>query len=318
MTAPLLLPLPSGADPAFTTALPDEAVRRFGPAAAGFPGGLLPPLPPQPVGVPRRRLNLPFAVLLLASGYDVADGLDFIAMDAFQRVFWLQRQSEWEPYTLQYAPVRITQGDLADPQYFDFIAGVQASAVATAMRAGQQTFKEYCGEECPPGGGGPGAGEGIPEGYRLTTRDPALQDNAALPARYEARLGDALYRRIAVDGFRGTVFGGPAPLGPGASPAELIAGVRALLRVFVDNGFCINAEASDPVGGPDGAGFTFTIRLDGPATLWALQSMAARRAELYPVYTGLASAGFLRACGRQASCSFAWTESTVTERITVV
>lgn len=78
---------------------------------------LLPGPPPLPVTVPRRKLEQSFAVLLMRSGYDVADSLDFTAMDTFQKQFWLQRQSEWEGYRQQYSPLTVTQVQLMLSQY---------------------------------------------------------------------------------------------------------------------------------------------------------------------------------------------------------
>lgn len=60
----------------------------------------------------RRALDQRFAVLLLRSGYDAVDALDFIPMDNFQRIFWKLRQSEQEPYNFQYDPLKPRVGDL--------------------------------------------------------------------------------------------------------------------------------------------------------------------------------------------------------------
>lgn len=106
-------------------------------------------LPPEPVAFPRKVLDQRFAVLLLRSTYDAVDALDFIAMvgpgtssvsgmtllatksssstcdcdihkhcgtklayslqDQFQIQFWKTRQAEYEPYLLQYSPIRVRQ-----------------------------------------------------------------------------------------------------------------------------------------------------------------------------------------------------------------
>ena len=57
-------------------------------------------------------------------------------MDQFQIKFWKSRQAEWEPYTFQYAPLKIEQGKLTDPLYFDFISYVQFQTVAREIPAG--------------------------------------------------------------------------------------------------------------------------------------------------------------------------------------
>lgn len=91
---------------------------------------------PEPVKLPRNRLNQQFAVLLMRSVYDAVDALDFVSMvslpalssaewslaalkrkrvtlnllqSEFQANFWKYRQSQYEPYTLQYSPIRIKQ-----------------------------------------------------------------------------------------------------------------------------------------------------------------------------------------------------------------
>jgi hypothetical protein len=43
---------------------------------------LLPGMPPEPVGLPRRRLTPAFAVLLLRSGYEAAEALRYIPVSA--------------------------------------------------------------------------------------------------------------------------------------------------------------------------------------------------------------------------------------------
>jgi len=78
---------------------------------------------PQPRQLPRRRLDLDFAVLLMRTSYSAADELDFMPIDLFQKRFFLLRQDEWSSYRDKVG--RTMQGDLADPNYFDFISYCQ-------------------------------------------------------------------------------------------------------------------------------------------------------------------------------------------------
>lgn len=181
------------------------------------------------------------------------------------------------------------------------------ATITTSMRNGMQTFKEYCGEECPAGTDGE---------YKLITRDPSLQDNQLLPSKFEALLGMKIYSDLR-EGFRGVQFNAPPPAAPNCSTDDLVGGVRALLQVFVDQGFCINADVSNVTEGALPGSCSFSVKLDGPCTLWALQSIASRRSNLYPVYDALTVAAFLRASGRSAACSFAWSSTGVTEEWTV-
>jgi hypothetical protein len=72
---------------------------------------------PKPPKILRPRLNQDFAVLLMRSSYSVLDDLDCVAMDQFQRDFFLIRQAEYEPYVQELGVGFVKQGDLADPYY---------------------------------------------------------------------------------------------------------------------------------------------------------------------------------------------------------
>ena len=84
---------------------------------------------PKPPKVLRRKLSLDFAVLLMRSSYNALDQLDCVAMDQFQRDFFLIRRSEYEPYIKTLGPGVVQQGDLTDPYYFDFISFAQYETI---------------------------------------------------------------------------------------------------------------------------------------------------------------------------------------------
>jgi hypothetical protein len=73
----------------------------------------------------RRKLSQDFAVLLMRSSYNALDELDCVAMDQFQRDFFLIRSSEYQDYTMALGAGMVKQGDLTDPYYFDFISFAQ-------------------------------------------------------------------------------------------------------------------------------------------------------------------------------------------------
>jgi hypothetical protein len=79
----------------------------------------------KPPKVLRRKLSQDFAVLLMRSSYNALDELDCIAMDQFQRDFFLIRSSEYQDYTKALGDGMVQQGDLTDPYYFDFISFAQ-------------------------------------------------------------------------------------------------------------------------------------------------------------------------------------------------
>lgn len=74
---------------------------------------------PEHIGIPRKRMEITWAVALMRLSYSAVDDLDFVPMDEFQKDFFLFRQDEWLEYR-GYHP-NVMQGDLADPLYFDFI-----------------------------------------------------------------------------------------------------------------------------------------------------------------------------------------------------
>lgn len=75
----------------------------------------------------------------------VADDLDFVAMNKFQKDFFLLRQSEWDRYRKDLP--NLQQGDLSDPAYFDFISFCQHATLAAEMSQGSQVFEELVNAE---------------------------------------------------------------------------------------------------------------------------------------------------------------------------
>lgn len=75
---------------------------------------------------------------------------------------------------------RIKQGDLTDPDYFDFISFAQYASVAAAMRNGRDIFEERIGAE----------GE-----KQTVQRNPDFSDNGKLPEEHSRRVGDRILVR---------------------------------------------------------------------------------------------------------------------------
>ena len=46
---------------------------------------------PAHVGIPRKRIEPTFAIQMMRNSYNVVDDMDFVAMDEFQRTFFLFR-----------------------------------------------------------------------------------------------------------------------------------------------------------------------------------------------------------------------------------
>ena len=252
--------------------------RRLAARASALPS----PSPPsfaQPdvVRVPRARLNLKLAVLLLRSSYAAVDELDFVPIDAFQIAFWKRRAAEQEGYMALIAPLRVQQGDLEDPLYFDYVAFAQCLVIGQLMLKGEQVFQETVDAEGT---------------VRTVRRDAALRDNALLPEAYAQRVGDAVFAGLR-DGFEDEAFGGPPACAGANDFACALEGVQALLRVFVARGFAFSGEVLDA----DAERRSFRVRLGGAANLWALQALAARNSSPSCEFVGFTLAAFLRASG---------------------
>ena len=189
-----------------------------------IPQGFSLPLPPDPVRFPRAPLDIKLAVLLLRSTYETVDAMDVMAMDTFQINFWKSRQSEWEPYTQQYSPLKIEQGKLTDPLYFDFISYTQFKVVSKEIPRSQSVFEERSGAEGTT---------------KVVRRDATLSDNKVLPAVLAQRLGDTIYARVRY-GFEGTDFDAPEPSFDGDVDSA-VGGMRKLVNSFVRKGYALKS-----------------------------------------------------------------------------
>ncbi|KAF8072881.1 hypothetical protein HT031_000541 [Scenedesmus sp. PABB004] len=305
------LALPRAAQAAVPDVAPAPGLAGALARALPFPlAGL--PLQPEPVRFPRGNLDQRFAVLLMRSGYDAMDALDFVPRQTFEANFWKLRQSELEGYNLLYAPLRMRQGDLTDPLYLDFISFAQYAAISQEMRRPAHVFQEYY-EDCQ----GVGDDEPCESGTRTVTRPPQFDDDAALPQSFFRVAGDLIYDGLR-NGFRGEQFGGPPPAPRGADVAALAAGAGALLDVMVGRGYALRAEVGDvapaPGGGPGGG---FTVRVTGPCNLWSMAALGARRALVTNAYDVMAVDAWLHASGRAGAFELQLTESGLEERWTV-
>lgn len=254
----LLAPFPSSSCQP-TRASPDVAYQ----LDDGF-GSFILPLPPAPVQFPRKSLNRKFAVLLMRSAYDAVDDLDFVPMDKFQVKFWKLRQSEVEPYTLQYSPLKVKYGDLTDPLYFDFISFAQFATISNVMKTGEVVFQEKLGAD----------GD-----LRTVRRDASIMQNSLLPTAFTEKAGNLIYQRI-LGGFEGESFDAPGPCAPTADSKCLIKGINKLLQVFIDQGYALNANVEEVSSENYNQGLKLRVRVQGNATLWGMRTLASRGASV--------------------------------------
>ena len=65
----------------------------------------------------------------MQSSYNALDDIDVAAMDQFQWGFNLIRQAKWASYVGSIGSTGVQQGDLCDPNYFDFISFAQYATI---------------------------------------------------------------------------------------------------------------------------------------------------------------------------------------------
>lgn len=261
--------------PAAQAMMPKDMV----PALSGLPvpgGSLLSKLLEdrvrvQPQLLLRSKLEQDFAVILMRKSYSIADEMDFYPMDKFQKDQFLFRQNEWEKYLEDMAGTR--QGELSDPAYFDFISYVQYATLGAEFQDARQVFEELIDANGTS---------------RVSTRDPALSDNKALPELHSQRVGDAVLAWIKE---RYTDNG---PMVPGElTAAALNKNVQKILNIFQINGYMLLSELEPKSNG-------VKVTLTSPATLWSQQMLRKRRdpANAFEVKTILA---YLRQSGVPAT-----------------
>jgi len=251
----------------------------------------------QVVPFVRSRVELPFAVMLMRSAYNAVDALDFVAMDAFQRGFFLFRQDAWLPYCGQYAPLRVQQGDLQDPLYFDFISFAQAGAIVEAAADEARVFDEMQ----------PSAADGGETFERVVVRRaPSLPQSAeAILGALPVAIGDSVYLQLRqakaeATGLPGDLpEGAPKPLAPGAPLADVLAGVASVLGVFQAAAFLarFTVEQTAARGAPGTVAFRTSCV--APANLWGARVLALNRMPFVNAHPEMAVAAFLRASGVQ-------------------
>lgn len=147
-------------------------------------------LRPKPPKLLRRKLSQDFAVLLMRSSYNALDEIDCVAMDQFQRDFFLIRSSEYQDYTKALGDGMVQQGDLTDPYYFDFISFAQYRTINRELTQDPPfVFQEMQPVEQQSDNG---KANFVPVVVR---RDPRLT-NAMLVPTHSSKVGAAILDRL--------------------------------------------------------------------------------------------------------------------------
>mmetsp|Transcript_12351 Transcript_12351/g.27044 ORF Transcript_12351/g.27044 Transcript_12351/m.27044 type:complete len:362 (-) Transcript_12351:233-1318(-) len=240
---------------------------------------------PKPTRLLRPKLNMEFAVLLMRSSYSVLDDLDCVPMDQFQRDFFLIRQAEYQPYVDALGGVgSVSQGDLTDPNYFDFISFAQYAAISRDVNA--EPLPIVFTEQQPA----PVTEDdeiGSPQGRFVDVvvrRPPELLDNKLLPVEHRKRVGDQILKRLE-EIFRDTPAKLPEMISrsstlPRLPPNELLPAVNQLVKLFLINGFALDGSVEMtllPRGSGNSNGIQLSITLVSPSILWSGKALQSRK-----------------------------------------
>ena len=144
---------------------------------------------PKPPKLLRAKLSQDFAVLLMRSSYQVTDELDIVAMNQFQRDFFIIRSAEYKPYVDALGPGLVTQGDLTDPYYFDFISFAQYLTINRVINSNPPAvFEEQQAID---------RGDDVPNEFVATIvrRDPSLTNDRLVP-EHDRRVGLAILKKL--------------------------------------------------------------------------------------------------------------------------
>ncbi|KAL7524837.1 hypothetical protein ACHAXR_000737, partial [Thalassiosira sp. AJA248-18] len=208
---------------------------------------------------------------------NAVDEIDIVAMDQFQRDFFLIRQAEYKPYADSLGAGAMQQGDLADPNYFDFISFAQYSTISREINNPPMVFEEQQPVE---------VGEDLPQEFNtvVVKRDPSLS-NDDLPRKHTELVGNAILDKL-VEKFGDTASAIPK-IEPGSRPDAntLLAAIKQMVNLFLVSGFAWDGNAvllnNDGIqSNEDAAGAQFSITFTSPATLWSGQSLKAKKAIL--------------------------------------
>lgn len=235
-------------------------------------------LRPKPPRLLRDRLNLDFAVLLMRSSYNACDQLDIIPMDQFQRDFFLIRSAEYETYVADLGST-VQQGDLSDPNYFDFISCAQ---YRTINRAIASPAPSIFGEEQP-----------IPDTEQDATGSQRFQSvlvrrnipDDELAPTFDRLVGENVLSWL-IEKFGEEVI--PKKL----TRQTIKASFDQLVVLFVINGYAFSGNVSEESSGV--AQRTYCFTLESPANLWSSNVLSFERGTLDNDFLGKVVLAWLR------------------------
>ena len=212
----------------------------------------------------------------MRASYNALDEMDCVAMDQFQRDFFLIRLAEYQTYTNLLGAGMVSQGDLTDPYYFDFISFAQYKTINREITQDPPFIFEE--QQIPPEGN-PDVPSTNPNGTArfvpvVVKRDPKLTNKLLIPT-HTAMVGATILDKLEAT-FNETSQVRIPKLGDKPDSLALLKGIKAIVNLFLISGYAFRGETSLVATGsssskPAAATLVATYRviLSAPANLWS-------------------------------------------------
>lgn len=226
----------------------------------------------------------------MRTSYSVVDELDIIPMNQFQRDFFLIRSAEYETYIKE---LRVQQGELTDPNYFDFISFAQYLTIVRSITNPSGVFEEQQPLDDDDATKNPDAEQRF---QSVLVRRTIPDDQ--LVVEFERRVGNRILQ------WMDETYTQPdVQLSRDYRPSTdaLLGTLTQLVKLFLINGYAWDGSVrlSKAGPGPDAVGSIFVINMVSPANVWGHQSLHRQRAAVKTDYVQKVARALLLRLGYQ-------------------
>lgn len=206
--------------------------------------------------------------------------LSFSLQDQFQRDFFFIRSAEYQTYVNQLGPGVVTQGDLTDAYYFDFISFAQYATISRDTSGDPPLVFE----EQQPAEDQENADSSAQRFVsKVIRRKPEYSDNSLLPVKHGEIVGSLILQKLE-DTFGNTTSSIP-PLPTYDTlkndndqfSKRLSVSLKQLVNLFIINGFAW--DGSVIVEKNKANQIVIAMTLSSPATYWSGQALKLRKAK---------------------------------------
>ena len=251
----------------------------------------------------RKTLEIALAVALLRSSYDAIDELNICAMDEFQIKSWKTRQLSYEAYKALIYPLAMEQGDLKNPLYFDHMSFSQYSTLNAILNRNNgkpdMEFDEKLGFD--------GEVKRVKRDENFPTRKELIPAFSYLVGRNIFNFfknGFELTEDKPFDGVPEFINLNGSKTSSVTSDTKIVDGVKALLQVFLNYGFCKEFQVSLRDG-------KLIVNVIGPAMLWSIGALENEGARVVNDYIGYTTSYYLYKSGITSKRRYAKTDSSM-------